>query len=94
MDMIFSNTALFNFNVRMIILNLKHMLFYKSFQLSLQDSLPVLWYPDNVILVVIRSMGTVSYLHALILSPPNNISSLRLERFHPRAYARGPQRFI
>jgi len=37
-------------------------------------------------------MSTQPYFHALSISYQNPFTSLRLGRFHPRAYARGPQR--
>ena len=63
MNMIFPQTVFLNLNVWMIILDLKQMFFNKLLYIPFYDSLPIFWYPNNMILMVVRTVCAVSYLH-------------------------------
>ena len=82
-----------NLVVRVILLNVEKALFNKTLYLSLQYPFAILGDPNNMLLVVVRPMCTESVFHVQILSfciPQRQAK----ERFHPRAYARGPQLLI
>jgi len=82
-----------NLVVRVILLNVEKALFNKTLYLSLQYPFAILGDPNNMLLVVVRPMCTESAFHVQILSfciPQRQAK----ERFHPRAYARGPQLLI
>ena len=71
---------------RVVFLNLMNPLGNEFLQWPLQYLLPILRYPHDVKLMMVRSMSAVSYFHTVIL--PQHPTA----RFHPRADARGPQR--
>jgi hypothetical protein len=82
-----------NFNVRVIPLNVENVLLNKTLYLSLQYPFAILGDPNNMILVVICPMSTESDFHDQTL--PYRIDWPQTkERFHPRAYACGPQLLI
>ena len=61
--MILLNAILLNLYVRMMATNVEQFAFYKFFKFSLQYLFPVLRYPYDVILMMIRTMSTETYLH-------------------------------
>ena len=93
MHMISLNTVPLNLNVGVVPLNVENMLLNKRLYLPFQYPLAILGDPDDMILVVICSMRTESDFHSQTLSYCIAQPQTK-ERFHPRAYARGPQLLI
>jgi hypothetical protein len=90
MHMINLNAVPLNLNVGVVSLDVENMLLNKGLYLSFQYPLTIFGDPDDMILVVICSMRTESDFHSQTLSYCSAQRQTK-ERFHPRAYARGPQ---
>ena len=91
--MINLNTVALNLNVGVVSLNVENMLLDKGLYLPFQYFLAIFWDPDDMIFVVVCSMRTESDFHFQTLSYCIAQRQTK-ERFHPRAYARGPQLLI
>ena len=89
--MVYLDTELLDLNLRVVLLNLKQPLLQKQLQFPFQHPLPILRNPYDVILMIIRTVGTESYLHPLILTARRAKPLRPFGGFHPRAYAQGPQ---
>jgi len=77
----------------MVLPNVAQLLRQKVFEGPLEDPPPVLRNPDEVVLVMIRSLGAQPDLPAAIISKnrPAEPAQPPAGGFHPRADARGPQ---
>jgi len=89
-----SDTELLNLDLRVMPLNLARSLRQEVLELPLEEPLPVLGNPGEVVLVLIRSMGAQPNLPAPIISedrPGFAGPAFGWGGFHPQANPRGPQ---
>jgi hypothetical protein len=94
MHMAHLDAELLHFDIGVILVNRAQPLRENPFQLPLENPLPVLRNPHEVVVVVVRAVDTQPDLHPCSISQsPSSFAgqACRWGGFHSRAYARGPQ---